>query len=143
MARKKDAQNRAQLLAGKIATLESINSNMRSMQSNLEMTTSIEKSNVAMARMGGKLQVERVEDVMEAAIAHKEDHMDVSRALSGDAYLDPIDEDEADAELDALMNKVKSDPFHPVNAPPMQDVPAPDIRAPSRVPFCLRENPVF
>lgn len=114
---KQEAEANANRTAGKIATLQGVSSNLRSMQSNVEMARSIEISNGVSARMAGKINVDRVEGIMDNAREYKDMHHDISNVLAGDSYLDPVDPDEADAELDALLGKAKADPLHPVNAP--------------------------
>lgn len=122
MAHKREAEENANRTAGKIATLHGVTSNLKSMESNLEMTRSIKVSNTVSARIAGQLNPEEVDGVMDEARDHKDAHRDISAALSGENYLEPFDEDEADAELDALMGKVRMDPLHPSNAPlPRQD----------------------
>lgn len=147
LAHKREAEANANRTAGKIATLHGVTSNLRSMESNLEMTRSIKVSNSVSARMTGQLNTEEVDAVMDEARDHKDAHRDISAALSGENYLEPFDEDDADAELDALMGKVRVDPLHPANAPlpRQQSSVAPDPRAAMETPAqkAAREDEVL
>jgi hypothetical protein len=84
------------------------------------------------ARMAGKLSVDRVDTVMDEALDHKFENKEISDRLAGSGFVDPIDEDDANAELDALMKGANlQDPMHPANAPVDPETRrVPDPRAP-------------
>lgn len=82
--------------------------------------------------MAGKLNVDRVDAVMDEALDHKYENKDISERLAGTDFNDPIDEDDADAELEALMKGAAlQNPMHPANAPVNPETRrVPDPRAP-------------
>lgn len=68
--------------------------------------------------MAGKLNVDRVDTVMDEALDHKYANKGISDRLAGTDFNDPIDPEDADAELEALMKGAGlQDPMHPANAP--------------------------
>lgn len=130
LAHHKESLANANRTAGKIATLQGISSNLRSMQSNIDMAKNIEISNGVSTRIAGQINTDHVDAIMRDAREHKDTHREISDALAGEDYLDPVDEDDADAELDALMGKVSADPLHAANAPPDPLGKTADPRAP-------------
>jgi len=95
------AKTRDQLL-GKISTLEESAAQLRGMESNIQMTKSMDRGNKIAARLATEVGVDKVHDVMDAAAEHKSDYNEVADALSGKDYLDQVDPEDADAELMAM-----------------------------------------
>jgi hypothetical protein len=103
LAQHKSMAEQASQTHGKIATLSDTNFQLRGMDSNLKMVNGMQKSNQVVSRMAGKVDLNTVDTVMDEARNHKDDHRDISERLAGRDYIDPVDDDEADAELAAMQ----------------------------------------
>jgi len=127
-------QNRLQQKNGKIATLSSVNEGIEDASENVAMFNAIQQSNAASARIGQSLDVDDVGEAMQAARTHKDDHIDVTRELSGANFLDPVDEDEAEADLLAFIGQQQQASVYNSNnyvgiAAPVQEQPRPLVPA--------------
>lgn len=98
--RKEKAQT---LLAGKIASLSTVNDNVHGMHENVSVHSAMVQSNAASARIGATLNVENVDGTMAMAAEYATDHREVSELLGGSTLMDPVDEDEMMADLEAFV----------------------------------------
>ena len=102
LAHKKEAEIAMNQTAGKMATLQAQTNNLRGLDSNVKMHASVKRGNAVTQRVGASITVDQVDETMDKALELKDAHKDVAEALAGKDYLEPFDEDEADAELAAL-----------------------------------------
>lgn len=122
--RKMQRKQRGQtLLAGKIETLSTVSENVHDMHANVSVHQAIDQSNVAFGRIAQTMDVDKVEDSMNTAVEHGQDHREVSELLAGSTMLDPIDEDEMMASLDAFVGNTSNQTSHQQHR--QQDVPVP------------------
>lgn len=103
LAQKKDMETTLTQTTGKIAMLRVQNNGLKGLDSNVKMHESVKRSNAVTARVGKTMNVDEVHDTMDTASQHKYDHLEISEALAGANFLDPVDEDDADAELASLV----------------------------------------
>ncbi len=112
LAHKKEAEVAMTQTAGKMATLQATTNNLRGLDSNVKMHNSIKRGNAVTERVGATIKVDEVDATMAKAVELKDDHREVADMLAGRDYLPIQDDDEADAELAALM----ADPSNQVYA---------------------------
>jgi hypothetical protein len=105
------------LLDGKIESISVVNEGVHDMHSNVAVHSAITRANAASTRIAGTLKVEDVQESMEAARNHMDDHADVSRALAGESLLEPQDEDEMRDEMAAFLGTSSSSNNNGVRRP--------------------------
>ncbi len=127
LAHKKEAEIAMNQTAGKMATLQAQTNNLRGLDSNVKMHESVKRGNSVTQRVGASITVDQVDETMDTALHLKDAHRDVAEALAGKDYLEPFDEDEADAELDALSanpaNQVYQQQQHQQPVNPLAPLP--------------------
>lgn len=121
LAHKKEAEIAMNQTAGKMATLQAQTNNLRGLGSNVKMHESVKRGNAVTQRVGATMNVDDVDATMAKAAELKHDHREVADMLAGRDYLDVQDDDEADAELAALM----ADPSNQVYVGQQQQQPGP------------------
>jgi len=92
-------------LGGKIATLSHVSGNMKGASDNILMYNAIKQSNVASGKIQESLNVDDVHSEMDRAREIADNHSDVSNALSGQDFLDPVDTDEMESEMLAFIGQ--------------------------------------
>lgn len=100
----KRLQARQTQIRGKIETVRAVDTNVKDMHANVVISGVVKETNAVSEKIAKTMTVDDVHDQMDTAKAHFEDNNEISNALGGSAFFDPVDQEEVEQDLDAFIN---------------------------------------